>query len=657
MVKVLIVDRFPIDARMAAALLGKAGYTTTLVNPGENVVQVVDEQRPDVILVSVALPLEGGYQICQQLKTHRTTRSAMMVLYAAHGEPLDFFRGLEAGADDFLLTPLTHQSTPARIKEILADRHMTFSGFSEPLDLALHQLCSSIEPPLRSIELLLNAFSRHARKGINLMLSDYVGDLLIAQAVEKTASHYPFFGELMHAFMSDALVDSSAIEAVPITDVMQAFRTFVHALYRLVVIITRTRPNRVQEMRVISRAFEQMLNELQARCDELQRAAELTSENRPLKDEPVTPVPTVASSSTQPVPASALALDCVTDARGHLIACHEGLVRMLGYDKNELIGQSLSGLLAGDGQETFTKVVNSLVSEGVARTYLHLKTKDGASIHAEAQFTAAYDANGQLARAHGALRILSVSLVIQEQAAENEHLRRTLNDLREQFCLLSSVLARDLNEPLGEILSLCETLATEHADQLNPSAQACLHTMQRMLLAAKQLTQGFTEYARLIGTPNNYAQVDLDRLIEEVRARLSLILIHRRAVFRVIGELPPIVCDRERIKWLFTELTTNALKFNKAISPTVEIGVQTDDPAIYTFYVKDNGIGIDARSHESVFRPFHRAPDAQAFPGIGIGLATCQRIVHLHGGRLWVESRPGAGATFFFTLPRQVPLA
>lgn len=658
MEKVLIVDRFPIEARMAATLLSKAGFATALVSPGQDIVQAAEEQRPDVILLSVALAPEDGYRVCQQLKTNRATRSAMVVLYTVRGEPLDFFRGLEVGADDFLLTPVTNQETPARLKEILADRHMTFPGFSEPLDLVLTQIASATGPLPRRIERMLQAFTQHARKGINIMLSDYLGDILVNQAIEQTNSRYPFFGKLMHAFASGASVDSSLSDAVSVNEATQAFRTFVHALYRLVAIITRTRPNRVQEMRVIGRAFDQMLTDLQAQSEEYQRAAERTSEKPPTKEKPpakgetATPLPATVSPSGQSTHAPALTLDCLMDARGHLILCHEGLARMLGYGRDELIGQPLVALLAGDGQHTLDKILSSLMTEGVARTYLHLKTKDGASIYAEAQFTAAYDANGQLVKAHGALRILSVSLVIQEQVAENEYLRRTLNELREQFTLLSSLLARDLNQPLGEILSLCDTLVTEHAGQLNELAQARLHKMQQMLLTAKQLTQGLTDYVQVSATPSSNTQVNLDQLIEEVRAALSLTLIQRRAVFRVTGELPTVVCDRERIRWLFTELATNALKFNKAISPTVEIGVQTDDPTVYTFYVKDNGIGIDVRLHESIFEPLYRAPQAQDYGGIGMGLATCQRIVQSHGGRLWVESRLGDGATFFFTLPR-----
>jgi PAS domain S-box-containing protein len=652
MEKILIVDSLPIDARMTATLLTKSGYTTTLVNPGENVLKVAHDQRPDLILLSVALPVEDGYQMCQQLKTNRTTRYMTVVLYTVRGESLDFLRGIEVGADDFLLTPLTDKNVPARVKEILAERHMSFPGFSEPLNLVLTQLSSTIPDQRVRVDLFFSAFSRHALKGINIMLSDFVGDVLVNRAVEKTAIRFPFFPDVMKSHISGSLMESPVIDTVSVTDVMEGFRTFIHALYRLVVIITRTRPNRVQEMRVISRAFEETLTDLQARSEELQNRTGQTEDDERAKDDQVAIPADASSPSGQPSPASPLRLDCTIDARGHLISCHDGLIRMLGYNKDELMGRPLAGLLVGDGRQTLNPVFDSLIATGVARTYFHLKTKDGSSIHADAHFTATYDANGRLAMAHGDLQVLSVSLVIQEQAAENELLRRDLHDLREQFTLLSSILARDLNQPLGDILSLCETFRTEHQGLLNESAQTRLQSIEQTILKAKELTQGIADYAQMAGTPNVYSQANLDHLIEEVRATLSLTLIQRRAVFRVVGELPTITCDRERIKWLFMELANNALKFNKAISPTIEIGVEKNERDGCTFHVKDNGIGIEAASHESVFRLFYRLPQSKTYSGTGIGLATCRRIVESHGGRIWVQSKPGAGATVFFTLPR-----
>ncbi|MBI3950303.1 MAG: hypothetical protein HY314_07605 [Acidobacteria bacterium] len=121
---------------------------------------------------------------------------------------------------------------------------------------------------------------------------------------------------------------------------------------------------------------------------------------------------------------------------------------------------------------------------------------------------------------------------------------------------------------------------------------------------------------------------------------------------RVGGQLPAVTCDCERFKELFTELMTNATKFNEKIQPVVEIGVAKEGPEGHTFYIKDNGIGIEAPYHESIFRLFYRLHQPEQYSGTGAGLAVCRRIVASHGGRIWVQSQPGAGATFFFTLPR-----
>jgi signal transduction histidine kinase len=126
---------------------------------------------------------------------------------------------------------------------------------------------------------------------------------------------------------------------------------------------------------------------------------------------------------------------------------------------------------------------------------------------------------------------------------------------------------------------------------------------------------------------------------------------------RLDGPLPPVAGDPERVVQLLSNLVSNGLKYNKSPQPEVVIGARPADAAaggrdFVTFYVRDNGIGIEPQYHDQVFRMFRRLHRRDEVEGTGAGLAICKKIVEAHGGRIWVESQPGHGATFLFTLPR-----
>jgi light-regulated signal transduction histidine kinase (bacteriophytochrome) len=116
------------------------------------------------------------------------------------------------------------------------------------------------------------------------------------------------------------------------------------------------------------------------------------------------------------------------------------------------------------------------------------------------------------------------------------------------------------------------------------------------------------------------------------------------------GELPTVMGDRSQLVQLMQHLLANALKFHGATPPRVEVRAEREGEA-WHICVRDNGIGIDPKHHERIFEIFQRLHDQQRYPGAGMGLAICRRVVHRHGGRIWVNSEPERGSSFHFTLP------
>lgn len=228
----------------------------------------------------------------------------------------------------------------------------------------------------------------------------------------------------------------------------------------------------------------------------------------------------------------------------------------------------------------------------------------------------------------------------------NEELRRANADL-EQFAYSAS---HDLQEPLRQIAIYSELLEEKFADRLDGKGlrylEYCVDGAHRMemlisgLLAYSQASRAF------LAAPQ---RVNLDDVIETVRKNLAAAIAETDAEI-VAPDLPPVSGDPVPLVHLFQNLVSNSLKYRSPQRPRVGIAAQREG-AMWRFSVSDNGIGIPPEFHTQVFGMFKRLHDRSEYPGTGIGLAICQKIVERYGGRIWVESEPGRGSTFLFTLP------
>src|SRR5262249_49391236 len=138
-------------------------------------------------------------------------------------------------------------------------------------------------------------------------------------------------------------------------------------------------------------------------------------------------------------------------------------------------------------------------------------------------------------------------------------------------------------------------------------------------------------------------------LVDDVLADLKLASDEAGAII-TREDLPIILADKVQCTQVFQNLISNAIKYRREMPPTVRISARLDNDE-WTFTVSDNGLGIASRYHERIFEIFKRLHGVDEYPGTGIGLAICKKIVDRHGGRIWVESQPGKGSDFVFTLP------
>ncbi|CAA7625112.1 ATP-binding protein [Magnetospirillum sp. UT-4] len=235
-----------------------------------------------------------------------------------------------------------------------------------------------------------------------------------------------------------------------------------------------------------------------------------------------------------------------------------------------------------------------------------------------------------------------------ELQALNAELRRSNADL-ERFAYLAS---HDLQTPLRNVASYAQLLHRRYRGRLDADADDFIGFIVENAQRMAQLVQDLLGYARISNTPHEPQDVPAGAALRAALDNLGAAIAEADAEVVVQGTLPVVRVDDAYLVVLFQNLVGNAIKYRaQGRRPRVDISARADGPGVWLFAVADNGIGIAPEYFEQIFGVFQRLHPPGSFEGTGIGLATCQRIVEACGGRLWVESTPGEGATFLFTLP------
>lgn len=229
-----------------------------------------------------------------------------------------------------------------------------------------------------------------------------------------------------------------------------------------------------------------------------------------------------------------------------------------------------------------------------------------------------------------------------------------LNELEEKNKSLNTfaiAASHDLKTPLRNILLIIDFFRTDFGDRLPPEGIESLDRIQGAGTRLHSLIDSLMEFMKAETRLVNPGPVSIELCVRETLSLMSLVIEQTQAEVTVEGNLPQTAGNEGLLIRVFQNLVGNAIKYIKGRTPKIRIGAREDQNEII-IYVADNGIGIDARYYERIFEPLKRLHTQQEYPGSGIGLAICKRIVTAHGGRIWVESKLGEGSTFYFSLPK-----
>ena len=210
------------------------------------------------------------------------------------------------------------------------------------------------------------------------------------------------------------------------------------------------------------------------------------------------------------------------------------------------------------------------------------------------------------------------------------------------------VASHDLQEPLRMVASYTRLLGEKYQGQLDERADRYISYAVDGAERMKKLINDLLAYSRVGSQPMNVTPVNCTAVVYQVLSDLGLRIEETQTVINV-GELPRVLGDASQLRQLFQNLLENGIKFSGGKRPQIAVTAERSSGAYWTIRVHDQGIGIEPQHYDRVFVIFQRL-HGRDMAGTGIGLALCKRIVERHGGRLWVESTPGVGSTFFFTL-------
>ena len=337
-------------------------------------------------------------------------------------------------------------------------------------------------------------------------------------------------------------------------------------------------------------------------------------------------------------------------SEGRFVRVNRSLCEILGYPEKELLGKHVKEVSHPDDRDV-TDPERARIRAGEidsARFEKRYLRKDGAVVWCDIAIALVRDVFGM-----PLYEIAVFDDITERKAAEaalqaaHEELKRSNAEL-EQFAYVAS---HDLQEPLRMVASYTQLLSRRYDSKFDKDAREFMSYIVDGATRMKQLIEDLLAYSRVGTKGQEFKPVSLE-------APLRRALFNLRAGIEEAGAavtydpLPTVSGDEVQLGQLLQNLIGNALKFRSNSVPRIHVGV-AEKPAEYQIEVRDNGIGIEPQYFERIFMVFQRLFNKGEYPGTGIGLAICKKVVERHGGRIWVESRPGDGSSFFFTLPKR----
>ncbi len=330
---------------------------------------------------------------------------------------------------------------------------------------------------------------------------------------------------------------------------------------------------------------------------------------------------------------------------GEITDANPFLLQILGYTHEQLLGKKLWDLGLFQDIEACKAAFKKLQTEGYIRYGdLGLETTDRKHIDVEFVSNVYWVDHKKVIQCN--IRDIT------ERKRMEETLKKTLDELErsnkelEQFAYVAS---HDLQEPLRMVASYTQLLEMRYKDKLDSDANDFINYAVDGANRMQRLINDLLVYSRVGTRGKPFEPVDSQLALGQAIVNLEVLISENQTII-TNDDLPPLIADSTQLVQLFQNLVDNAIKFRSDKTPYIHVSAKQEGNE-WIFSVRDNGIGIDPQHKERIFVIFQRVHSREEYSGTGMGLAICKKIVERHGGRIWVDSKPGEGSTFYFTMP------
>lgn len=337
----------------------------------------------------------------------------------------------------------------------------------------------------------------------------------------------------------------------------------------------------------------------------------------------------------------------ITDEQGRILKTNIAAYEFSGYDFMPPASVNIKDLLEPQGDSAVEPFSLLSWTGHTKEMDLLFKTADGRRV--PVMLSAAF--TGGAARREAVIVLKDTTQHKQSEAKLTQYLKEveTVNSELDAF---AHTVSHDLKEPLRGIEMFSNILKADFAPKLEPQAADYILRISRASARMRRLIDDLLGYARVARVRNPYEDAATAALAAEAVAGLADTIEERKAEVTVDPALPPLFCDPVKLRQVFHNLVTNALKYNTSPAPRVRISAEKFGDYYWKFAVADNGIGIPSQYYDDIFKMFKRLHSRQEFGGgTGAGLTIVKKIVEEHSGKIWVESKEGEGSVFYFIIP------
>jgi len=332
---------------------------------------------------------------------------------------------------------------------------------------------------------------------------------------------------------------------------------------------------------------------------------------------------------------------------GCVLSWNMAAERLYGFASEEVLGKSFSRFVPHESRATEERQRQKVLEGGFIPSFDTSRVaRDGMSRAVCVSISPVRDASGAI------VGTLEIGRDESDRRGQEKALTARLASLTQSNKELqdyAAIVAHDLQAPLNLIAAYFGALSGRGEDAMDEKTRDLFDSASAAVPRMKKLIKDLLDMARLDGSKPEPARADCAAVVAQALANLEMAIKESGAIVKV-GPMPVVTADPTQLMQVFQNLISNAIKFRGARAPEVKVSADLR-PGEWRFSVSDNGIGIDPGLVQKLFQPLQRLQPNPLVPGSGLGLAIARRITTRHGGRIWVESEPGVGSTFYFTLP------